>query len=392
MKRNLKLLIIIIILGIVAFLMYSFAFSPKKYPKNIKPTDYNGIMEYISDIYGVTFLIPEFENINDANEHWLWENVNQYVWNHEDEYKEKNSQEYGYSYDDISKIVKKLYGSDLKKVFPKGAIAMRYDSYTDSYGPTSFGISNYYDYKIDSIIKDGTTYTVSIYDYTVSSETFSENDETDDYFEIFNNYDYLLNSDNGTPIIKVKTLDDEEFQNLITKKNMLSHKVLTIEYDEASNLYYIKSCKYEETKPEETLASFYYEMQSTFEIKSIDYNYEDLYTSEEVIVNNFDELTSIYTDNAIATYKNEMELFVYKDNGDVYITAGDITVGEYLSKIEFKDIEETENKITCNVVRTFRNSFDPSDKEYNETYVKENKFTIVKQNEKWLIDEFSYNK
>lgn len=393
MKKNLKLLIAIIILGIIAFFMYKLAFPKKDEASktNLKPTNYDGIIEYISDIYGTTFLIPEFDNINDADENWLWENVNQYVWNHDDEYKEKNEQAYGYSYDDISKIVKTIYGDDLKKSFPKGAVSMRYDSYRELYGPTAYGISNYYDYKIDTIIKEGTTYTVSIYDYTVSSENFLGDDPTDDYFEIFNNYDYQLNSTNGTPILQVETLDDEKFQNLIENKDKLSHKILTIEFDETTNLYYIKSCKYEGTTPTEIISTIYKKMQSTFEIMSIDYNYEDLYTQEEVLVNNFDELTSIYTDNAINTYKDEMDLFTYKDNGKVYIMAGDINVSEYLVKVEFKDIQENDNKITCTVVRTFRNSFDYSDPGYNETYTKEDKFTIVKENNSWLVDEFSYN-
>ena len=132
-------------------------------------------------------------------------------------------------------------------------------------------------------------------------------------------------------------------------------------------------------------------MQSTFEIMSINYNYDDIYTQDEVLVNNFDELSSIYTENSIDTYKKEMDLFVYKDNGEVYITAGDITVGDYLQKIKFENIETSKNKISCNVIRTFRESFDANDEGYNKTYQKEDKFTIVKTDGQWFVDEFSYN-
>lgn len=389
MKRNLKLLIVIVILIIIAGVLYKLAFSNKdEKPKE----DFSGVTSYIADIYGTTFLIPEFDDINNADENWLWENVNQYVWNHDDEYHEKNEQEYGYTYDDVSKIVKTLYGDNLEKKFPKGAISMRYDYYRDFYGPTAYGDPNYYDYRIDNITRSGNIYTVSLYDFTVSGESFWGEDTSDDYFEIFNNYDYLLNGDNGTPIIKVKTLDDDEFKNILDKKEELSHKILTIEYDESSTLYYITSCKYEGTKTNELLAFAYHDMQESFEIMSIDYNYEDIYVQDEVLVKNFDELTSIYTKNAIDTYKEEMDIFIYKDNGEVYITAGDITVGDYLSKIEFEDIEASNNKVTCNVIRTFRESFDPADEDYNKTYQKENQFTIVKENETWLIEEFSYNK
>ena len=131
-------------------------------------------------------------------------------------------------------------------------------------------------------------------------------------------------------------------------------------------------------------------MQNTFEIMSIDYTQEDIYSQDEVIVNNFDELISIYTENAVPTYKEEMSLFIYKDNGEVYITAGDINVRDYISKIEFKDIQTSENQITCSVVRTFRKSFDPTDEDYSETYQKEDNFTIVKIDGKWFVDEFRY--
>lgn len=388
MKRNIKLLLIVIILGIIAFLFYKFVFTKTI---NSPKEDFSKVRSYIKDIYGETFLIPEFDDINEADETWLWENINQYVWNHDDEYHEQNAQEYGYTYDEVSKIVKILYGDNLKKKFPKSSVSMRYNAYRDLYGPTSFAIPNYYDYRIESIQKNENTYTVSLYDFTISLEKFYGNDESDDYFEIFNNYEYLLCNEDAEPIIKVKSLNDDDFKNILDNKNRLSHKILTIEYDELTNLFYIKSCKYKETKDSEILATVYNKMQNTFEIDSIDYHQDDIYTQDEIIVNNFNELAQIYTENALPTYKEEMNLFVFKDNGEVYITAGDIEIRYYISKIEFKDIEKTENKITCTAIRTFRESFNPSDEEYNQTYQKEDKFTIVNIDGIWYVDEFSYN-
>ena len=386
MKKNLKLLLIIIILGIFTFIMYKLAFSGKN---NKSQEDFSEIQKYIRDIYGTTFLISEFDDINEASEDWLWENVNQYVWNHDDEYHEQNAEQYGYSYDDISKIVKTLYGDNLRKKFPKGAVSMRYDSYHDTYGPTSFGITNYYDYRIESITHNNNIYTVSLYDYTISFDNFNENDE---YFEIYNNYDYMLNHENGTPLLKIKDLNNKDFKNILDQKEKLSHKILTIEYNQTENLYYITSCKYKDTKENEILADMYRKLEKTFEIMSIDYKHDDIYVQEEILVNNFEELTSIYTPNAVQIYKDEMDIFTYRDNGEVYITAGDITVEDYLIKVEFENIESTDTQITCNVIRTFRESFDPGDEAYNNTYQKEDTFRIVKQNNTWLIDDFSYNK
>lgn len=388
MKKFSKFLISIIIIAFIIFVISEFFIIKNRN----KTEDYSELKSYLKDIYGTTFLIPEFEDINKADEDWLWENVNQYVWNHEDEYKEKNNKEYGYTYEDVSKIVKILYGDNLKKKFPKGAISMRYDSYNDLYGPTSYGITNYYDYKIDKITKDGDIYTVSIYDYTISNYLSFDNEENDDQnYVVYNNYDYLLNYEEGTPIVSVESLNDDEFKNLLDKKDLLSHKILKFEYDGATNKYYIKSCKYEGTTIENTLATVYSEMKMTFEIESIDYERDDIYTQDEVLVENFDELSSIYTENALKTYKEEMGLFDFKDNGEVYIMAGDITVGEFLVRTEFKDIKEEKDKISCTAVRTFRRSWDSTDEAYNKTYEKEDNFSIVKKDGKWYVDEFSYN-
>ena len=388
MKKISKILISIIIIAFIIFIISEF-FIIKNRKKN---EGYSELKSYIKDIYGTTFLIPEFENINEADEDWLWENVNQYVWNHDDEYKEKNNQEYGYTYEDVSKIVKTLYGDNLNKKFPKGAVSMRYDPYNDLYGPTSYGITNYYDYKIDNITKDGDTYTVSLYDYTISLYlSFGDDNNDDQNYVVYNNYDYLLNLEDGEPIISVESLKNEKFENLLDKKDLLSHKILKIDYDGASNKYYIKSCKYEGTTAENILSNSYYDMRQTFEIDSIEYERDDIYTQDEVLVTNFDELSKIYTKNALETYKDEMDLFVFKDNGEVYITAGDITVGEFLVSTKFKDINEDENKISATVVRTFREDWDPESEGYSKTYQKEDKFTIVKKDGKWYVDEFNYN-
>ena len=384
MKKLLKLLIIIALIGIILFCLYKFVFN--KNTKN-QTNKYSDLKRYLSDIYGVTFLIPEFDDINEADEQWLWENVNQYLWNHDDEYHEQNSQEYGYTYDEVSKIVKILYGDDLKKQFPKGAISMRYNSYRDLYAPTAYSVSNYYSYRLDNISQNGNIFTISLYDYTI----LSANSSGETTYMIYNNYEYLLNSYEGTPIMTISSLKDKQFENLLEQKDKLSHKILTIEFDEQTNLYHIKSCKYKETKPEDILSALYHDMKMTFEIDSIDYEQDAIYTQDEILVENFDELSKIYTENSIDTYKNEMDLFVFKDDGQVYITAGDITVGEYLIKTEFKNIEESKDKISATAVRTFRKSWDYSDELYNKTYEIENPFVIVKKDDKWYVEQFSYN-
>jgi len=386
MKKILKILILLILIISIIFCVYLFMNKKNKQEEN-----YSELKKYISNIYGKTFIIPEFDDINDADESWLWENINQYLWNNDEAYNGKNLKAYGYTYEEISEIAKIIYGNNLKKDFPTGSQYMRYDKFNDKYGPTSYGLENYYDYVIDNIEKNGNTYTISIYDFTVSLyRTLGEN--PDNLIDIYTNLEYSLNSDNGQPLLSIKSLNDKEFQNILNKKNKLSHKLLTITYDEKTKNYHITSCKYLDTKPEETLALYYKKMQASFEIINIDYDYDDVYTQSEMEVKNFEDLSSIYTENALETYKSEMDLFNFKPDGSVYISAGDINIADYIFKIEIKNAKETKNKISCEIIRTFRKSFNPDDENYNETYSVTDTFSIVKQNDSsWLIDEFNYN-
>jgi hypothetical protein len=385
MKKFFKILIVFVLIIGIAFGVYYFKLG------NADSTEtdaYADLKTYIKNIYGKTFLIPEFTDINEADENWLWENINQYLWNNDDIYKEQNAEEYGYTYDEISKIAQKLYGDDLKKSFPTGSTYMRQDKYSGKYGPTSYGLEYYYDYVIDSINQNGNIYTVTLYDYTVSLYR-TLGDTTDYYIDIFNNYEYNLNGDNGTPVVSTKSLKSI---NISDYKDKLSKKTLTIKLDEGAQCYNIVSCAYNNETPTETLYTYYKKMQNTFEIWYIDYDYDEVYSQSEMLVNNFDELSSIYTENALSTYKNEMNLFVFKDNGEVYITAGDINIGDYIYNIRFESVTEEADKITATAIRTFRESFDSEDENYNNTYEVKNTFTIVKQSDgSWLIDEFSYN-
>lgn len=190
MKKFVKILIILIVILLIIFGIYKFSTS-----KNTTPVDeFKDLKNYLSIIYGKTYLIPEFENINDASENWLWDNVNQYL-NGTPEYEERNNKAYDYTYEEICQIVNKLYGNDLTKKFPTGAEFMRYDTYNDKYAPTAYGVQSYFDYKIDEIKKEKNLYTVSIYDFTISFfRTLGENPE--DLIDIYNNSDFAINGDN----------------------------------------------------------------------------------------------------------------------------------------------------------------------------------------------------
>ena len=108
MKKILKILILLILIISIIFCVYLFMNKKNKQEEN-----YSELKKYISNIYGKTFIIPEFDDINDADESWLWENINQYLWNNDEAYNGKNLKAYGYTYEEISEIAKIIYGNNL---------------------------------------------------------------------------------------------------------------------------------------------------------------------------------------------------------------------------------------------------------------------------------------
>lgn len=380
MKKIHKFLITLIFILLIGLIIFIAIFNSDN--TNSKKSTIDEVKEYVSKIHNMDTLIPEFTDINSANPNWIWYNLIQYLNN------DKDNKIY-YSQKELYDLAKKLYGNNFNIELKKDSSYFIYDDETDCFIPPTYGIEIYNDYVIDDIKQNGNIFTVSLYDYTVSLfRTLGEDPEN--LIDIFNNYDYDLNKDNGTPILSVESTDSEEYKNIINYKDKLSHKLLTIVYDENSKLYHITSCKFLDTTPEEILSTYYVKMQDTFEIQNIKYDYEQLYEADEVLVENFDELSSIYTDNGLNIYKSQMALFLFKDN-EVYISAGDINIGSYINKIEFENIQVLDNEISCDVKTTFRESFDPSDDNYNNIYEKTNHFKIIKDTNEWKIDEFSYN-
>ncbi len=380
MKKYVKIIICFVIIIAIAFGV--FIFISKKSNDN-----YTALETYISNIYGKYHLIPEFNNINNADSNWLWDNINTYLWSIPENEK-RNSKFADYTYDEILRISKFLYGDNFKLTPPKNNDYMLYDENTNKFGPTAYDVEEYIDYKIEKIEEKNNTFEVTLVSYYIYPDFLGNTPSNK--FKIYNISDYKLNFENSTPIATFKDANEDYKQKILNNKDKLSEMLFTIEFDTETNLYHITSCKYLNVKPEDTLSIYYTEMKNTFEVYNIKYDYEELYEADEVLVENFDELTSIYTENALDTYKKEMDLLVFRDN-QVYIKAGDINIAEYLKNIKFTNIKETDNSISCTATRTFRKSFSSEDPEYNDTYEISDNFEIIKDGNSWKINEFSYN-
>ena len=124
------------------------------------------ISAYIKDIYNIHYAIPEFDDINKADEFWICDNINQYLSNHK-EFENRNL-EGNYTYEEISNFAKTLYGSNFSLEIPRQNPAMIYYEDTNTYGIPSYNVESLKECQIENIEKKGDLYIVKIIDYTIS--------------------------------------------------------------------------------------------------------------------------------------------------------------------------------------------------------------------------------
>lgn len=105
--------------------------------------------------------LPEFQDINDADEKWIWEVV------------KNNLENYEVTYDEIEEEAKLIFGENFNKEFPKeGNSSFEYNSETDKYIATEVEFDQEEDsFLLDNIIKTKTGYEVEIIEYL---EDYSE--------------------------------------------------------------------------------------------------------------------------------------------------------------------------------------------------------------------------
>lgn len=121
-----KLIIIIIILIIVFLGMLGYKNIVIKKNNNISMQEIENIETYITKIYMWKEItkeaLPTFENINNADDIWIWEVV------------KKNLEDYELTYDQIEEKAKEIFGNDLEKTFPKqGNESITYNEENDKY-------------------------------------------------------------------------------------------------------------------------------------------------------------------------------------------------------------------------------------------------------------------
>lgn len=132
---------------------------------NVSIEEIQKIEEKISSVYmwkEVTGeAIPKFQDINSADEKWIWEVV------------KNNLENYEVTYEEIEEEAKLIFGDSFNKEFPKeGNSSFEYNSNTNKYTATEVELDQEEDsFLLDNITKTDTGYEVEIIEYL---EDYSE--------------------------------------------------------------------------------------------------------------------------------------------------------------------------------------------------------------------------
>ena len=154
-----KMLIIIFILTIILIGMIVYRSRSVSNSEQVTITEIENIENYISEIYMwqeiTNEALPTFDNINNANELWIWEVV------------KKNLEEFELDYQQIQDKGKEIFGEDFKKEFSKeGSQSFEYNEETQKYYPTETNLDDKEDrFLLNTIERTDEGYKVEIIEY-----------------------------------------------------------------------------------------------------------------------------------------------------------------------------------------------------------------------------------
>lgn len=154
-----KMLIIIVVLAVILITMMIYKNMTVNNSNIISIQEIENIEKSIFNIYlwkeVTNNALPEFENVNDADDLWTWEAV------------KKNVEKFEVSYEEIEKESKELFGQEFNKNFPKsGNTSFEYNEENDIYLATGVNLDQMEDdFLISNIqrLEDG--YEIKIIEY-----------------------------------------------------------------------------------------------------------------------------------------------------------------------------------------------------------------------------------
>ena len=193
-----KMLVIIVILAMILVSMIIYKNIAINKNKSVNVQEVEQIEEYISKIYMWKEItkeaLPTFENINNANELWVWEVI------------KKNLETYETTYEEIQQKGKELFGEKFEKQIPKeGNDSFYYDKESNKYLATEIVLDEEEDsFLLKDIEKEGEKYKVKIIEYI---EDYSEENKV------------IIRNLQEEEIGRVSTSDSETKIKEIVKKN-----------------------------------------------------------------------------------------------------------------------------------------------------------------------------
>lgn len=215
-----KMLAIIAILAIILLGMVFYKNTAKITANQVNVQEINEIEEYIYKIYMwkevTNEALPTFEDINQADETWIWEVV------------KKNIEEYELDKEQIQEKAEELFGESFQKQFPdEGNQAFEYDEESGKYLATEINLDEQEDsFLLDKIEKTKEGYQVEIIEYL------------EDYSEMQN---IKIRNLQAEEIGSVGSTESESKIQEIVKsyKDRFNKKQITLKKDENNNLYVI---------------------------------------------------------------------------------------------------------------------------------------------------------
>ena len=188
--RKMLIIIGILVVIFVGMIIYRNIKVQNNENNNVSIEEINKIEDKISSVYlwkEVTKeALPEFQDINSADDKWVWEAV------------KNNLENYEVTYEEIEEEAKLIFGNNFNKEFPKeGNSSFEYNAETNKYIATEVEFDQEEDdFLLDNIVKKDNGYEVEIIEYL------------EDYSQ----------SDNAI----VKTTNDEEIGRVLTSESETS--------------------------------------------------------------------------------------------------------------------------------------------------------------------------
>ncbi len=166
-----KLIAIIVILIVILIGIIGYKKVMIKANNNTNIQEIEKIEEYLTKIYMWKEItkeaLPTFEDINEADDMWLWSVV------------EKNIEDYEISYEQIQIKAKELFGNDFTKEFPKeGTKNLTYNEETNKYYAKGISLDQLEDsFLLNQINKTQDGFEVEIIEYLEDYSESSQNSE-----------------------------------------------------------------------------------------------------------------------------------------------------------------------------------------------------------------------